>query len=108
MCLQQSDPIFNVGVDVMRPAFNFEPKYRVSVLTREAWTKGSGAPAVKGLVGFTDGSRTREGTGTGIHGQSAGRRLNFSLGRYVITVFQAEIYAILACLYKIQFQNRPE
>ena len=30
MRLQQSDPIFNMGVDVMRPAFNFEPKYRVT------------------------------------------------------------------------------
>jgi hypothetical protein len=39
MQLQQSDPIFNTGVDVMRPAFNFEPKYRVIILTREDWTK---------------------------------------------------------------------
>ena len=35
MRLQQPDPIFNMGVDVMRPAFNFEPKYRVTMLTRE-------------------------------------------------------------------------
>jgi len=27
--LQQPDPIFNMGVDVMRPAYNFEPQYRV-------------------------------------------------------------------------------
>jgi hypothetical protein len=39
MRLQQSDPIFNMGVDIMRPAFNFEPKYRVIMLTREDWTK---------------------------------------------------------------------
>ena len=25
--LQQSDPIFNMGVDIIRPAFNLEPKY---------------------------------------------------------------------------------
>jgi hypothetical protein len=36
-----------------------------------------------------------------------GRRLSFSLGRHA-TVFQAEIYAILACTYEIQFQNRSE
>jgi len=106
--LQQLDPIFNMGVDVMRPAFNFEPKYGVTMLTRQAWTKGSGTPpAVKGLIWFTDGSRTREGTRAGVCGQSVWRRLSFSLGRYV-TVFQAEIYAILACIYEIQFQNRPE
>jgi hypothetical protein len=69
MRLQQSDPYFNMGIDVMRPAFNFEPKYRVTMLTREDWTKGSGAaPAVKGLVWFTDGSRMMEGTGAGVCG----------------------------------------
>ena len=108
MRLQRSNPIFNMGVYVMRPAFNLEPKYRATILMREGWTKATGAtPAVKGLVWFTDGSKMREGTGAGVYGQSAGRRLSFSLGRYA-TVFQAEIYAILACVYKIQFQNRLE
>jgi hypothetical protein len=38
-------------VDVMRPVFNFEPKYRVTTLTREDWTKGTGAlPVIEGLV----------------------------------------------------------
>ena len=92
----------------MWPAFNFEPKYRITILAREDWTKGTGAPpAVKGLVWFTDGFKMREGTGAGVYGQSVGRRLSSSLGRCV-TDFQAEIYAILACVYEIQFQNRPE
>jgi ribonuclease HI len=97
-----------MGVDVVRTAFNLEPKYRVTVLTREDWTKGPGAlPEVKVLVWFTDGSKMREGTGAGVYGQSLRRRLSFPLGRYA-TVFQAEIYAILACVYEIQFQNRSE
>jgi hypothetical protein len=51
MWLQQSDPIFNMGVEVMRPAFNSEPEYRVTMLTREEWTKGPGtSPAVKRLI----------------------------------------------------------
>jgi len=49
----------------------------------------------------------KEGTGAGVFGQSVKRRLSFPLGRYT-TVFQAEIYAILARVYEIQFQNRPE
>jgi len=53
----------------MRPSFKFEPKYRVTMLTREDLTKGTGAPpAVKGLVWFTDGSRMREGAGVGVYG----------------------------------------
>jgi ribonuclease HI len=108
MRFQQSDPIFNMGVEAMRPAFNFEPKYKVTMLTTEDWTKGGGTPpVVKGLVWFTDGSKMKVGTGAGVYGQSVGRRLSFSLGRYA-TAFQAEIYATLACVHEIQFQNRPE
>jgi len=63
MCLQQSDPIFNMGVDVVRPAFNPEPKYSVTMLTGEDWTKDTGAPtAVKGLIWFTEGSKNMEGS----------------------------------------------
>jgi ribonuclease HI len=97
-----------MGVDVIRPAFNREPKYMVTMLTREDWTKGTGAPpAVKGLVWFTEGSKMREGTRAGVYGQSVERKLSFSLGRYA-TVFQAEIYAILVCVYEIPLQTRPE
>jgi ribonuclease HI len=97
-----------MGVDVMRPAFNLEPKYRVTMLMREEWTAGTSAPPViKGLVWFTDGSRMREGTGAGVYGQSVGSWLSFSLGRYA-TVFQAKIYAIFACAYETQHQNRPD
>jgi hypothetical protein len=58
-------------------------------------------PRIKGLVWFTDGSRTLEGTGAGLNGQSVGRRLSISL------VFQAEIYEILACVHEIETQYRP-
>jgi hypothetical protein len=82
MRLQQSDPLFNKEVDVMRPAFNLEPNYRVTILKREDWTKATSTPpAVNGLVWFTDGSKMREGTGDEVYGQSVGRRLSFSLGR---------------------------
>jgi len=77
----------------MNPVFNLEPKYGVTILTREEWNKGPGTPpAVKGFVWFMDGSRTLEGTGVGVNGQSMGRRLSISL------VFQAEVYEILVCV----------
>ena len=77
------------------------------MLTREDWTKATGTPAVKGLTWYTDGSKMREENGAGVYGQSVGRRLSLSLGRYA-TVFQEEIYAILACAHEVQSQNRPE
>jgi len=101
MRLQESDPILNMGVDVMRLAINFEPKYKVTMLTRAEWTRGTGTPpAVKGLVWFTDEFRMKEGTGAGFYGQSVGKRLGIFLGSYA-RVFQAEIYGILACAHEI-------
>jgi hypothetical protein len=98
--LQQLDPIFNKRVD-MRPAYNFEPQYRVTVLTREYWTMSTGtSPTVKGHVWFTDGSQMRGGTKARVYGQFVRRRLSLSLVRYT-TVFQAEVFAILACVHNI-------
>jgi len=70
-----------MGVNVMKPVFNLKPKHRVTMLTREEWTRGTGTPpAVKGLIWFTDGSRTAEGNRAEVYGQSADRRLSISLG----------------------------
>jgi ribonuclease HI len=78
------------------------------MLTREDWTQGTGtSAAVKGLIWFTDESKMKEVNRAGVYGQSVGRRLSFSLGGYA-TVFEAEIYAVLVCVYKIQLQNRSE
>jgi len=81
---------FNIRTDSTRPAFNFEPKYRVNLLTTEEWTSRPGTlPAVKGLM-YTEGSRTPGGTGAAFYGKSLGRGLSISLGKHA-TVFQAEI-----------------
>ena len=95
-------------VDFMRPVYNLDPKYRVSLLAREEWTRSPRTPpVVKGLVWYTDRSRTAEGTGAGLYGQSANRRLSILLGKHA-TVFQAEVYAILACAHEIEAQDWPE
>jgi hypothetical protein len=87
---------------------NLEPKYRVTMLTREEWTWDFGTPPmVKGLIWFTDESRTAEGTGPGVYGQSVNRRLSIHLGIHA-TVFQGEVYAILACVHETETQDRPE
>jgi hypothetical protein len=97
-----------MGVDIMKPVFNLEPKYRVTMLTREEWTRNPGTPpVVKGLVWFTDGSRTEDGTGAGVFGQSVNRKLSISLGKHT-TVIQADVYAILACVHEVRTQDRPE
>ena len=62
---------------------------------------------LQGLVWYMDGSRTAEGTGAGVYGQSVNRRLSIPLGKHA-TVFQAEVYAILGCTHEIEAQDRPE
>jgi len=78
------------------------------MLTREEWTRGPGTPpAVKEIVWFTGGSRTAEGTGAGVYENSVGIRLSIGLGKHA-TVFQAEVYAILASVHEIETQYKPE
>jgi hypothetical protein len=74
-----------MGVDLMKSVFNLEPKYRVTMLTTEDWTRESGTPlAVKGIAWFTDGTRRVEGHGTGVYEQSADRRRSICLGKHAI------------------------
>jgi acetylornithine/succinyldiaminopimelate/putrescine aminotransferase len=47
------------------------------------------------------------GDGAVVYGQSVGRRLNVSLGRYA-TTFQGEVFAVLASVYEIKLQNRSD
>jgi hypothetical protein len=77
--LQKSYPIFNVGVDIMKPGFKLERKYRVTMLTREESTRGAATPVVMGLIWFTDGSGTKEENGAAVYGKSLGKRLRISL-----------------------------
>jgi ribonuclease HI len=49
----------------------------------------------------------RGGTSTGVFRPQEGRRLSIPLGKYA-TVFQAEVFAILACAHDIQRHGTPE
>ncbi|KAJ8976990.1 hypothetical protein NQ317_013991 [Molorchus minor] len=53
---------------------------------------------------FTDGSKTSEGTGTGVHSCNPRTRISVSLGRNA-TVFQAEVYAIELCVGRLEKMN---
>jgi len=62
MRLERSDPVFNMGFDVMRPAFNLETKYKVTMLTRGEWAREPRTPpVVKGLSGLQMGPERLRG-----------------------------------------------
>jgi len=52
------------------------------------------------------GPGLRRGAGRGL-GQSANKGLSIPLGKHA-TVFQAEVYAILACVHETETQDRPQ
>jgi hypothetical protein len=71
------------------------------MLAREEWVTCPGTPPmVNGLVWDTDGSKTGGDWG-GVYRQSVNRWLSIPLGKHA-TVFQAEVYAILACDFKLK------
>jgi hypothetical protein len=87
--------------DTVRPAYSLEPKYRVIILTREEWTKGSVSNlVVNGLIWFTEGGWGQSMGSPWLGGWA-------SLGTCT-AVFQAKICPVLACVYEIQLNVRSE
>jgi hypothetical protein len=86
-------------VDFMRPVFNLESSYRITMLAGDEWARISETPPmVKGLVWYTDVSKTAEGTGEGVYGQFVSGSLSIPPGKHA-TDFHAEVYAIMACIF---------
>ncbi|KAJ8910213.1 hypothetical protein NQ315_014504 [Exocentrus adspersus] len=71
----------------------------VEIPSREVWNQDPDALVSHGLVWFTDGSKTLEGTGAGVRGVRPRVELSFPLGKHA-SVFQAEVFAISACVSK--------
>jgi ribonuclease HI len=75
----------------------FARPFEVLIDKREGWNAGDYQITNGNLVWYTDGSRTKGGTGAGIHGVRPEIDIKVNLRRHA-TVFQAEVYAIIYCL----------
>jgi hypothetical protein len=75
----------------------FDRKYLVEYPSREIWLSETEAwhPS-DGLKFYTDGSLFEGRAAFGIFSEELDLKASFALGTFV-TVFQAEVYAILAC-----------
>jgi ribonuclease HI len=87
----------NASAYIARPdgipvTYDFQKPFKVVVPDRDLWESGQALPS-KGILIYTDGSKTSFGTGAGAYCQRPGLKLKFNLGR-LATVFQAEIFAI--------------
>lgn len=90
-----SDPIFAMPRDRIKPELNFVMNFRTIIPERQAWLNGwpDGLPDSQ-LMMFTDGSKTAEGSGSGVFTLETETGYWRALGK-LASVFQAETFAVL-------------
>jgi hypothetical protein len=93
----KKEPMLQMGSDKLLPRHVHEVFFTVTFPDRSEREKGFKPDRKGGLICYTDGSKTNKGTGDGVYCNGTRRERSFSLGRYT-TVFQAEVYAIKACV----------
>jgi ribonuclease HI len=93
----EQEPILLMGTDTMIPSYAFHTPFKVHLSNKHEWQNGFNLDNKGGLVWYIDRSKTNEGTGVGVYKCGSKRGHSSSLGLHT-TVFQAEIYAIKACI----------
>jgi hypothetical protein len=91
-----TNPILEMGSDYMLPKYSFDKPFDIQ-MDWEDWCHKEKQCLSKCLIWYTDGLKTDNGSGTGIHGKTPRHDIHVSSGQYT-TIFQAEIYAIGACV----------
>ena len=93
------------GGDKIIPSYTFDNNYVICIPNKDDWL--SQIIRIPGeIVCYTDGSRLQrlDRTGASVLNQTTNLKLTLPLGNYS-TVFQAEIYAILACVLSLHSER---
>ncbi|KAL1447090.1 hypothetical protein WDU94_000567 [Cyamophila willieti] len=91
------DPVLNMGSDHMTVKTSLNKSINTGIKPALDWVKHETGLISKGcLVWYTDGSKTDEGSGAGIHGVRPKVDISIPLGKHA-SVYQTEIYAIYTC-----------
>jgi hypothetical protein len=94
----EKEPILQMRSDKMIPKHVYEKPFTIRFPDRSEWKRGFQPDRNGGLICFTDGSKTKKkGTEAEVCCHGTRRKLSFSLGQHT-TAFQAEMYAIKACI----------
>ena len=95
-------PLSRMRSDKTLPQYIFDKNYAVSIPSKEDWNNQS-VETPDDIICFTDGPRHRGlgNSGASVYNQTTNQEQVLSLGKYS-TVFQAEVYAILACVNSLQ------
>jgi hypothetical protein len=94
------EPVLHMGTDKMIPTYAFHEPFTVKLPSRSEWDRGFVPIQQGGLIWYTDGSKTSEGTGAGVYVHCMRWKLTFSLGRYT-TVFQVKYMLLKHVLMRI-------
>lgn len=90
-------PIMTMPSDWINTEHHFIKFYSVDIKGRDDWeTIGPPTLPPGSLIWYTDGSRKDAHAGAGVYGVRPKAQIAISLGSFA-SVFQAEMYAILAC-----------
>ena len=95
--LMVNAPLSKMRCDRVLPQYIFDKNYIVSIPSRDDWSNQD-INMPDDIICYTDGSKYREHgqSGASVYNQTENKEYALPLGKYS-TVFQAEVYAILAC-----------
>lgn len=92
-----NSPVLEMGTDCMSVETLFDNPVKVTVEATHDWPSKERQLLSRGaIVWYTDGSRTENGSGAGIHCVKPRTDISLSLGTFA-SVYQAEIMAICTC-----------
>jgi ribonuclease HI len=96
---KKKEPVLPMGAHKIIPKYDYGKSFTVRFPDRFEWKHGLKNDREGELIWYTDGSKTSKGTRAGVYAYGTRRKLSVSLGQY-ITVFQAEVYVIKACMFE--------
>ncbi|KAJ8946157.1 hypothetical protein NQ318_004408 [Aromia moschata] len=88
-------PVLLMLQDSVEPTICVSPKLGIQIPSWDDWDNKNNTICQNGIIWFTDGSKIGDKAGAGVYGKTTRIKLSFAFGSYA-SVFQAEIYAILA------------
>ena len=95
--MTKESPIIAAKTDIITHTDVFDRGFAVKFPSREFWmNQAENATLSNEITCYTDGSFCDNRSGAGVFSESLNLKESYSLGAYT-TVFQAEVYAILAC-----------
>lgn len=89
-------PNLEMPFDSIVPAYRFDNKFQLYLPTRESWKNGTAINTSNCLTWYSDGSKTNNSSGAGIHCPELQINESFALGSFS-SIFMAETFGITQC-----------